>query len=53
MKLQTFAEANPPQDGTVPAQQDLVDRFVGLLPDCLIELWRTHGLGTYGPRRFA
>ena len=51
MKLQPFAEANPPQDDNMPAPQDLVDRFVGLLPDCLIELWRVHGLGTYGPRQ--
>ena len=51
MKLQPFAEANPPQDGNVPAPQDLVDRFVGLLPDCLIELWRAHGLGRYGARQ--
>lgn len=51
MKLQPFAEANPPQDGTMPAPRDLVDRLVGLLPDCLIELWRAHGLGIYGPRQ--
>lgn len=51
MKLQPFAEANPPDVGNVPVPQDLVDLFVGRLPDCLIELWRTHGLGSYGPRQ--
>lgn len=50
MKLQSFIAANPPDRRVAPAPEVLSAAYAGQLPECLMELWRNHGLGFYGPR---
>lgn len=51
MTLDTFIATNPPHDTTIPAPPELLDGFADQVPECLVALWREHGLGFYGPRQ--
>jgi hypothetical protein len=46
--LQPFIETHAPSARVKPAPSDLVARFRGVLPDSLLDLWSTVGLGFYG-----
>ncbi len=49
--LSKFVAANPPAGHVVPAPRELIDAFDGHLPASLLDLWRRHGLGRYGPQQ--
>jgi len=51
--VQQFIDTFPPDAGVRVPSDDFVAYGEGRLPEALVELWRTHGLGWYGGRRVA
>ncbi len=47
-ELQPFVDTHTPSASVKPAASDLVARFRGVLPNSLLDLWSTVGLGFYG-----
>lgn len=42
-----FLETYPPVN-TTPATDELVERYLNVVPENLLQLWKQHGFGTYG-----
>ncbi|MDR1849064.1 MAG: hypothetical protein LBQ75_03395 [Zoogloeaceae bacterium] len=53
LTLQPFVETHPPERQVVPAPDELVAAYEGILPASLLELWRRKGLGLYGNLQLA
>jgi len=53
LTLQRFVKTHPPSRHVVPAPDELVMAYEGILPESLLELWRRKGLGLYGGLQLA
>lgn len=51
IQLQNFVDRFEPGHDNAPASRETVERYRGLLPDSLLELWTSHGFGLYGGGR--
>lgn len=48
LELQRFVDAYPPGSGVQKADDGLITRYSGLVPDSLLALWQNVGFGSYG-----
>lgn len=51
VQLSVFTQAHPPHPSNIRPGAEWLERYASLVPQALLELWQTHGLGYYGELR--